>query len=205
MRVRGTDPTPFQTMANEISDELGLRLENILLQPSDRVKYDSVVIRINHRRSTPRKCLGPNQILVDAAPENVRNILGLGPDEVSPFPVLNPATDGLCCVTNVKHEQSLEQAGLKFYQALGYLILHLKRELTRNAWRVLDCESVEIELARLHKELPALVLAALDRQSPLMLTRILRILLREEISIKNLRTILERIRLDAQRQSARMF
>jgi type III secretion protein V len=111
----------------------------------------------------------------------------------SRLPVLNLATGDLCCVTNVKHQQSLEPAGLKFCHAFGYLILLLKRELTINAWRLLDCEAVEIELARLHKELPALVLAAIDRQSPLRLSRILKILLREEISIKNLRAILERV------------
>jgi flagellar biosynthesis component FlhA len=181
----------FRKMAAAILNELGLRLEALAVLPSDRVKDCGVLIRINHLSRLPRKCLRPDQILVNAAPEDVRQILKSC--DVLSFPVLNPVNNSVCCVIDQQHEQTVKEAGLWTWDALGYLVLLLQGEIMRNAWRMLDSEAVESALAQLHDNFPDLVETAIEKQSTSMLTRILKVLLQEEITIKNLRAILGRI------------
>jgi hypothetical protein len=66
-------------------------------------------------------------------------------------------------------------------------------ELRRQAGRLLGIEDVEFMLARLDQVFPELVSAALDRMPLGELTRVLRALLEERVTIRDLRAILERL------------
>jgi hypothetical protein len=66
-------------------------------------------------------------------------------------------------------------------------------ELRRQAGRLLGIEDVEWALARLEEVFPKLVAATLERVALGDLTRVLRALLEEQVSIRDLRAILERL------------
>jgi flagellar biosynthesis component FlhA len=182
--------TEFQTLADEIFRDLGIRVSDILLLPSANVKKESIVVRINHLRGAPRRCPRADQIVVNAPPEVVREVLQL--KDLPPFPALNPADNSTCCAIDQIYSQNAKKAGLWIWGAIDYVVLVAKREVTRNAWRILDCEALEFELADLQERYPELVRAVMEKQPHSMLTRICRILLREEISIRNLRAIISR-------------
>jgi hypothetical protein len=69
----------------------------------------------------------------------------------------------------------------------------VKRELRRQAGRLLGIEDVEYLLARLNGIFPELVAATLERVPLGELTRVLRALLEEGVGIRDLRAILERL------------
>ncbi len=66
-------------------------------------------------------------------------------------------------------------------------------ELRRQAGRLLGIEDVEWALARLEEVFPKLVSATLERVALGDLTRVLRALLEEQVSIRDLRALLERL------------
>jgi type III secretion protein V len=112
---------------------------------------------------------------------------------VSASPVVNPANNNECAAIDGQHEEKVKAAGLWTWDPLGYIVLVLASELRRNAGRLLDCESVEFELGQLYQAFPDLVLVTLEKLWPASLTRILRVLLNEGISIRDLRAILGRL------------
>jgi type III secretory pathway component EscV len=107
---------------------------------------------------------------------------------------INPANDNEASIISQKDRQAIEKdKGLYVWDQTGYVTLALAKELQQNSWRLLHIEAVEYELAQLHQIFPELVIAAMERISLSQMTRILRELLKEAISIRDLRAILERI------------
>ena len=77
--------------------------------------------------------------------------------------------------------------------ALEYIALTAARDVRRNAGVLLDIDAVEGALAELEGAFPELVYAALEKVSATDLTRVLRKLLAGDVSIRNFRSILERL------------
>jgi type III secretion protein V len=82
---------------------------------------------------------------------------------------------------------------LQTWDPVAYIILFASAEIRRQADRLFDIEDSEYQLARLETAFPALVHLALGRFSVGTITRVLRGLLAEQNSIRNLRVILERM------------
>jgi FHIPEP family len=74
-----------------------------------------------------------------------------------------------------------------------YLVLVLEAQIRAAAPRLVDLEAVEYELAEHYQVFPALVDAALGSLRLPQLTSVIRGLLREGLSVRNLRVILERM------------
>ncbi|MFQ5796701.1 MAG: FHIPEP family type III secretion protein [Candidatus Bipolaricaulia bacterium] len=177
----------FGMMADGLFYELGIRVPDIRLIASQDIDENAFAVKVDHTVDSPHTGLQPHELLVNDIPERLE-LLG-----VEASMAINPANDTECSIINEKDQWIVEAAGLYTWDPVGYMILALSREIRRNAWHLLDVETAEYELAQLHEYFPELVMATLETVSSKHLTQVLRELLSEQISVRDLRTILERV------------
>jgi type III secretion protein V len=126
------------------------------------------------------------KILVNDTPERLR-LLNI-PGE----PATNPANGSDCAWVSVEHQQLCEQAGLTTWDAAGFMVLHLSAVLRKNASEFVGIQETQNMLEQLEMAFPALVKEVVPKAvSTFQLTDILRRLVEEEISIRDLRSILQ--------------
>ena len=104
----------------------------------------------------------------------------------------NPANGNECAWIDAEYKDVAEQAGLTTWDAAGYIVLHLSSVLRKNAAEFVGIQEVMNMLEQLEQAFPALVKETVPKVvSPFQLTDILRRLVEEEISIRDLRSILQ--------------
>ncbi|MBI2378522.1 MAG: type III secretion system export apparatus subunit SctV [Deltaproteobacteria bacterium] len=104
----------------------------------------------------------------------------------------NPANGNECAWIDAQYKDVAEQAGLTTWDASGYIVLHLSSVLRKNASEFVGIQEVMNMLEQLEQAFPALVKETVPKVvSPFQLTDILRRLVEEEISIRDLRSILQ--------------
>jgi len=105
---------------------------------------------------------------------------------------VNPANGSECAWIPSQYSGIAEQAGLTTWDAAGYMVLHLSSVLRKNAAEFVGIQEVQNMLEQLEQAFPALVKEVVPKAvSPFQLTDILRRLVEEEISIRDLRSILQ--------------
>jgi type III secretion protein V len=105
---------------------------------------------------------------------------------------VNPANGSECAWIPAAFAAIAEQAGLTTWDAVGYMVLHLSSVLRKNAAEFVGIQEVQNMLEQLEQAFPALVKEVVPKAvSPFQLTDILRRLVEEEISIRDLRSILQ--------------
>ena len=105
---------------------------------------------------------------------------------------VNPANGSECAWIPEEYATIAEQAGLTTWDASGYMVLHLSSMLRKNAAEFVGIQEVQNMLEQLEGAFPALVKEVIPKAvSPFQLTDILRRLVEEEISIRDLRSILQ--------------
>ena len=105
---------------------------------------------------------------------------------------VNPANGSECAWIPAEFASIAEQAGLTTWDAAGYMVLHLSSVLRKNAAEFVGIQEVQNMLEQLEQAFPALVKEVVPKAvSPFQLTDILRRLVEEEISIRDLRSILQ--------------
>ena len=105
---------------------------------------------------------------------------------------VNPANGSECAWIPEEYASIAEQAGLTTWDASGYMVLHLSSVLRKNAAEFVGIQEVQNMLEQLEQAFPALVKEVVPKAvSPFQLTDILRRLVEEEISIRDLRSILQ--------------
>ncbi len=105
---------------------------------------------------------------------------------------VNPANGSECAWIPAQYAEIAEQAGLTTWDAAGYMVLHLSSVLRKNAAEFVGIQEVQNMLEQLEQAFPALVKEVVPKAvSPFQLTDILRRLVEEEISIRDLRSILQ--------------
>jgi type III secretion protein V len=105
---------------------------------------------------------------------------------------VNPANGSECAWIPAQFAQIAEQAGLTTWDAAGYMVLHLSSILRKNSAEFVGIQEVQNMLEQLEQAFPALVKEVVPKAvSPFQLTDILRRLVEEEISIRDLRSILQ--------------
>ncbi len=105
---------------------------------------------------------------------------------------INPANGSECAWIPAEYADIAEQAGLTTWDAAGYMVLHLSSVLRKNAAEFVGIQEVQNMLEQLEQAFPALVKEVVPKAvSPFQLTDILRRLVEEEISIRDLRSILQ--------------
>jgi type III secretory pathway component EscV len=186
-RVDGGFRDGLRSLERELLVELGLRLPDLECVPRRSLPAGMIVIRINDRSGPPTMGVSSDEVLVRAPVD------ALSAANIRARPAANPAVDGHLSVAASAERQRLERLGLACWSFPEVLGLTLAGEIRRRAYLLLDMEEVEYQLGQLEEVFPGLVEAALTRISLGDLTRILRGLLREGVSIRDLKTILERL------------
>jgi FHIPEP family protein len=145
-------------------------------------------VRINDLFTLPRVALGDRDIFVNGTVDELRDSLG-----VTARPARNPATGLQASFADAGTRPGLEASGYTCWEATEYFVLVLADAIRRNARCFVQRESVEAQLERLAAAFPTLVRTARRRVELSELTAALRSLVADQISIRDLGPVLERV------------
>jgi len=188
------DDTSGSTFLNELVPmmrdglfyELGVRFPGIRVRGNEGdLPPGSYIIMINEiplvmGTVDQKKCL------VNDTPDRLK-LIGIMAE-----PAQNPANGQACAWIPIESRELAEESGLTTWDAPGYVILHLSAVLRKNASEFLGIQEVQNMLEQLEQAFPALVKEVVPKAvSPFQLTDILRRLVEEEISVRDLRNILQ--------------
>ncbi|MHB8877164.1 MAG: type III secretion system export apparatus subunit SctV [Myxococcaceae bacterium] len=113
---------------------------------------------------------------------------------VQGFEAINPATRQPAAWVPEESKDMLEAAGLTTWDVPGYMILHLAAVLRRHAREFVGVQETQSMLDQLDKAFPAIVKEVIPKVvNVLKLTDILGRLVEEEISVRDMRGILQAI------------
>ncbi|MDQ3263115.1 MAG: type III secretion system export apparatus subunit SctV [Myxococcota bacterium] len=174
---------PF--MRDGLFVELGARFPGVRARGNPSLPPGAYQIQINEVPVvTGQATLG--HILVNDTVERLKLM------NVSGFEAINPATRQPAAWVPEQHKEMLEAAGLTTWDVPGYIILHVAAVLRRHAREFVGVQEVQNMLDQLEKAFPAIVKEVIPKVVNLLkLTDILGRLVEEEISIRDLRGILQ--------------
>lgn len=175
----------FRFLRESLFDELGLPLPPFHLRLDPSLRPDGFAFRINAVRTQPRIGLPTETIMVN---ETVERLGLLGIDAV---PMFNPAAYRPAALVERRHQERLEAAGRTTWDSWGFLILCFAAELRRTAHTLLTKNTADELLRRLGESFPSVERAARAHIPLDLLTLVLRELLRDGVSIRNLLRIAE--------------
>jgi type III secretion protein V len=174
---------PF--MRDGLFVELGVRFPGVRARGNGGLQPGAYQIQLNEVPVvTGQAMLG--HILVNDTVDRLKlmNIQG--------FEAVNPATRQPAAWVPEQHRETLDAAGLTTWDVPGYIILHLAAVLRRNAREFVGVQETQTMLEQLEKAFPAIVKEVVPKVvNVLKLTDILQRLVEEEISIRDLRGILQ--------------
>jgi type III secretion protein V len=174
---------PF--MRDGLFVELGVRFPGVRARGNGGLQPGSYQIQLNEVPVvTGQAMLG--HILVNDTVDRLKlmNIQG--------FEAINPATRQPAAWVPEQNRETLEAAGLTTWDVPGYIILHMAAVLRRNARDFVGVQETQTMLEQLEKAFPAIVKEVVPKVvNVLKLTDILQRLVEEEISIRDLRGILQ--------------
>ncbi|MFP2908116.1 type III secretion system export apparatus subunit SctV [Pyxidicoccus sp. 3LFB2] len=174
---------PF--MRDGLFVELGVRFPGVRARGNASLPPGAYQVQINEVPVvTGQATLG--HILVNDTVDRLKlmNIQG--------FEAINPATRQPAAWVPEHHRDTLEAAGLTTWDVPGYIILHMAAVLRRNAREFVGVQETQTMLEQLEKAFPAIVKEVVPKVvNVLKLTDILQRLVEEEISIRDLRGILQ--------------
>jgi type III secretion protein V len=174
---------PF--MRDGLFVELGVRFPGVRARGNPGLPPGAYTIQINEVPVvTGQATIG--HVLVNDTVDRLRlmNIQG--------FEAINPATRQPAAWVPEQFRESLEAAGLTTWDVSGYIILHTASILRRNAREFVGVQETQTMLDQLEKAFPAIVKEVVPKVvSVLKLTDILGRLVEEEISVRDLRGILQ--------------
>ena len=185
LTMTGTGGELFPYMRDGLFVELGLRLPRMRVRPDSSLRPAGFAFRFNGVRTLPRIGLEPETILVNDTVERLAmwNIEGQ--------PTLNPGTGQSAAVVAQEHQDLLQRIGLTTWDPFGYFILACASAVRRNAYMLMTATAADAMIEQLGQAFPAVTEAASRCGITDVLAPILRELLRDQVSIRNLRRILE--------------
>ncbi len=177
----------FKIMRDGLFYEQGIRFPDYHFSINESLKPNSFAFKINHLTTLPKVGLSPESLLVNDTVDRLSllNIEGIQS--------VNPMTGLEFSIIDNEYGDIAEMAGLTTWNQLGYFVLSFGAELKRHASCFIDLPIVEKNLNLLKEAFPALVNTAKETFSISQITQVLRALIAEEISIRNLRLILEQL------------
>jgi hypothetical protein len=175
----------FPFLRDGLFVELGLSLPPIHFRPEATLRPSSFAFRVNSIRTLPQIGLAQGEILVNDTPERLA-LLG-----IDARPTLNPATLLPFAIAQEEHAETLEAAGLTTWKPFAFLILSLASAVRGHADALMTRQAATAMLDKLALAFPALTEAARAHVPLDVLVTVLRDLLRDQLSVRNLRRILE--------------
>jgi type III secretion protein V len=173
-------------MKNGLFYELGVQFPGVRVRGlCSHLPDNNYIIKINEVPVAVGQ-MSPDKILVNESAERlaIMNIEG--------EPTVNPANGMDACWIPADKKALVEQTGYTTWDVPAYMILHLSSVLRRYAYEFVGIQEVQSNLDKLDPAFPALIKEVCPKVLSLQqLTDILRRLVEEEISICNLKSILE--------------
>jgi len=173
-------------VARGLFEETGIVIPLLRCGPQTDLPAAFFAFRINHVVTTPWKCLGEEQILVNAAAS------ALSPTRDAE-PTTNPATGQPAAIIARADLQALEQRGYTTWTSAGHVILCLADMLRRRAGWFVHQDKVQAQLDALETVVPTAVRAARVRLAPSRLTALIRDLAADHVHLYHLPVLLERV------------
>jgi len=176
---------PF--MRDGLFVELGVRFPGVRARGNPNLPPGSYQIQINEVPVvTGQATLG--HVLVNDTVDRLRLM------NVQGFEAVNPSTRQPAAWVPETSKEMLEAAGLTTWDVPGYMILHLAAVLRRHAREFVGVQETQVMLDQLDKAFPAIVKEVIPKVvTVLKLTEILGRLVEEEISVRDLRGILQAV------------
>ncbi len=178
------DKHNFKLMREGLWYELGIELPEFQFVADETLLPDSFVFTLNHLTTLPRKGLRADQCLVGDTPDRLQLF------NVDGEFALNPANRKVCAVVAASRREGLKD-DYQTWSQTGYLILALSGELRTQAAACIDRNTVSTQLDLLKQSCARLAADAQVIYSIELLTQTFRQLLAEEISLRNMRRILQ--------------
>ena len=173
-------------MQDDLFYELGVFSPDVRFALGDALKEDEFQLQINDLLMPPGNGLKADESLVADTVERLKLLSVSGTERV------NPDNGQKCAIVQGEDAAAVcRSAGLTVWGPPGYALLHLKKEISRNAGALLTVDVVEFMMAQVAQSYPALANTISIRFNVVELAAILRGLQDEEISIRDLRGILE--------------
>ncbi len=175
----------IEMMTDGLFYELGLvfplidfLVDESLVSPYFRVEW-------NDFHLPAQKGLPKDKILVNDTVDRL-TLLNIKGEEA-----INPANGSECAIISSEYKEIVEQAGLTAWKPDGYIILTLSAKIRKNAASFVNRSFIDLLLNQLNQAFPATVEQINKNFNKDVLVQIIRKLLAEEISIRNLRSILD--------------
>ena len=190
--LAGEPEQDFAAMLDLMSDglfwELGVlcRLDKVAID--DELQAPWFRIEWNDVQLPPLKGLGPEQFLVNDSVAGLEQRLGEKAEKT-----VNPASGSEFSVLrgDLAARARCQNAGLITWGPERYVMLRASAEIRRNAGAFVSMSQVGLYLAQLSIGYPELVEQAEGRFPRWLLSRIFRVLLDEELSVRDLRLVLD--------------
>lgn len=175
----------FPWVRDALFAELGLVLPPFRLVPDPALRERGFAVEFHGARSLPCIGLPPGVILVNAFPSQ------LAPLGVTAEPTVNPATGRTGALAPSSARGSLELQGYTAWDEREYFFLCLAQAVRSRARELMSPAAAAAMTERLGQALPEMREAADAYVPPEVLALVLRDLLGDGISVRNLRRILE--------------
>ncbi len=168
-------------------NELGIRYPPLRFVVSEALPDSAFAFKIHAWPTMPRVGLAPDELLVDNTIEQLDAL------RIKGRRAINPANGSVCSVIRSTDGAAANAAGLATSNEAFYLVLSLIAELRGRGARFVSSRTVKRDLKSLEAAHPALVARVQEKLGLEQITRVLRNLAAEEVSIRNLSTILEHL------------
>jgi type III secretion protein V len=170
--------------------ELGVRFPGVRVRGSvPGLGADSFAIKLNEVPVIFSNVMMEHFFVNDVA-SNIRML------QITAEDGMNPMTHALGSWVPAEHREKIDQAGLSIIEIPGYVALSLGDAMRRYAHEFLGIQEVQAILDQMEQIYPALVKETVPKLvSVHLLTEILKRLVQEDISIADMRTILQAIAL----------
>jgi type III secretory pathway component EscV len=181
-------PKLLELMDDGLFYELGLMLPPVEVEEDSSLAPAAIQIWVNDMPLPLQTGLTVGKILVNDTPDRLR-LLGLAEAREA----INPANGNPSSIVEASDDniKVVKQTGLTAWGPAGYLVLVLSAAVRRYAGALWSVDSTDAALFLLRDVFPPLIEAVELRFDHALLTRVLRSLLDEEISVRNLSAILE--------------
>ena len=176
----------FFKMREELFYELGIIVPPIRLEHDASLPDNTFRFCLNEISLPAFEGLKPDQFLINDTVSRLK-LLDIEANEA-----VNPADGSQCAIVQKKPDSdACERAGLTVWDSADYLVLALSAAVRRSAARFQTLLVTQFAVDSIRPSFPRLVDTLLSRFNIAQLNGVLQELLREEISIHNLRAIFE--------------
>jgi type III secretory pathway component EscV len=175
----------ISTMADGLFYELGLVLRPVAISVDESLASPWFRCEWNDLRLPPQRSIGTDSVLVNDTAVRLALL------DIKGEAAANPANGAECAIISQSDKARAEAAGLTTWDSQGYAVLALAAAIRHAAAALVNRSLCELYFLRLRKWAPDLVALServMDRD---FVVQIVRGLLAEQISVRDLSTILE--------------